>query len=262
MKMYRLKLNKFCLSAYFTAMSLLNTFVLDASQKLTVDGKSYRDRRSKVYVQKYFEANPDFLGDIPDDATVTQNEKLGEGGLGVVYAATANGKDIVAKRVKEQATLKGTSNAKEVLFAEARIGEDLRNARAGITESTLLSDVQGLELISIPRMLKSEELIQKRIPGMDGYCSIFGKQKEENGKEVFVEDPISLYANGYVTNPKQALELACQVSLALHCMHEKEIVHHDVKLDNLMIEPVEDPFKNVYYRAWLIDVGLAVKIGE
>ncbi|MDR1435441.1 MAG: serine/threonine-protein kinase [Puniceicoccales bacterium] len=198
-----------------------------------------------VSFEKYKKNNPlTPIVNIPRNANLKIGKKLGEGGYGVVYEATARdsqGKmqEIIVKKPRKQ--------TKKILKPEAQAGDALVEFYKKTGPFSLISDLQGLTSIPIPRMLNGGILIQKRISGMNFYRAMQSNDPSQ-----------SPFANDFVDDPQGELQRICGgLLIALNGLHQAGKVHCDIKPDNLMVEKHSGNF-----RFHLIDLGLVEDIGE
>ncbi|MDR1303256.1 MAG: hypothetical protein LBJ81_01395 [Puniceicoccales bacterium] len=187
------------------------------------------------------------LDSVTSGVKVKRRKELGRGGLGVVYAGTAAGQDVVVKKAKIIGNADHDDCAKVALKDEAAAGQVLRSAGANITKDTLLSDVQGIAVAVIPEM-RGDQLVQERVNGVDGFEAIQG------GSPAF--------RDGFVDDPQRAIGRAAELALGLHGMHQAGQIHHDLKPQNIMVEEQRTPSGEAQYGFRIIDLGAAKRRGE
>jgi TolB-like protein/predicted Ser/Thr protein kinase len=129
-------------------------------------------------------------------------EKLGEGGMGVVYKAhdTKLDREVALKFLPPYLT--SDSVEKERFYQEARAAAALTHANIAVVHE--IGEHEGQLFIAM-------EFVE-------------GKTL----KEIATEDSLSI---------KKALDIAIQVCEGLAAAHEKGIVHRDIKSDNVMVMP-------------------------
>jgi TolB-like protein/Tfp pilus assembly protein PilF/predicted Ser/Thr protein kinase len=129
-------------------------------------------------------------------------EKLGEGGMGVVYKAhdTALDRDVALKFLPPYLT--SDSSEKERFYHEARTASAL--SHQNITTIHEISEYEG-------RLFIAMECVEGRTL-----------------KELVESELLSI---------KKALDIALQVADGLAAAHEKGIVHRDIKSENVMLTP-------------------------
>lgn len=130
-------------------------------------------------------------------------EKLGEGGMGVVYKAHDTKLDRIVALKFLPPFLSGDLNEKERFYQEARAASSLIHTNVAVIFE--VNEYEG-------RVFLAMEYVEGRTL----------KQLIEEG------EPISV---------KKALDIAIQAGEGLAAAHEKGIVHRDVKSDNIMITP-------------------------
>ncbi|MBM2840665.1 MAG: serine/threonine protein kinase with repeat, partial [Bacteroidetes bacterium] len=127
-------------------------------------------------------------------------EKLGEGGMGVVYKA----EDMKLKRI---IALK---------FLPQRLSSSDQD------KERFLQEAQSASALNHPNV-----------------CTIYDIQ-EFNGQTFIVMEYVdgkTLREAKHTISMKQAVEVAAQIAEGLAAAHEKGIIHRDIKADNIMIRP-------------------------
>jgi serine/threonine-protein kinase len=147
--------------------------------------------------------------------------KLGEGGMGVVYLAERAGD---ATRVA-------------VKVLSPRLAEDSEAVRRFEHEARAALSVRHRNLV---RGIEFSRL--------DGQWAFVMEYVEGTTLSRLIRERGAL-------DEVTALEIALQVGLALGAIHERRLVHRDVKPENIMVRPGEEP-------ALLMDLGLARGVGE
>ena len=141
-------------------------------------------------------------------------EKLGEGAAATVWRARA-GKSQVALKLFSAESMR-VSESRERFFREARIGSEIRHPNlVRIRDSGLLED---------GRCYLAMELLEGR----------------SLAAQLLHDGPLP---------PPRAVAIAHDIALALAALHEVDIVHRDVKPENIMVQPDGT--------AVLTDLGLA-----
>ena len=130
-------------------------------------------------------------------------EKLGEGGMGVVYKAqdTTLNREVAIKFLPQY--LSSDTNEKERFFQEARAAAALNHPNVAVIHE--IGEYEG-------RFYLAMECVEGQTL----------KKLIENG------DRLSI---------KKVLEIAIQICEGLATAHEKSIVHRDIKSDNIMVTP-------------------------
>ena len=130
-------------------------------------------------------------------------EKLGEGGMGVVYKAqdTTLNREVAIKFLPQY--LSSDTNEKERFFQEARAAAALNHPNVAVIHE--IGEYEG-------RFYLAMECVEGQTL----------KKLIENG------DRLSI---------KKVLEIAIQICEGLAAAHEKSIVHRDIKSDNIMVTP-------------------------
>jgi eukaryotic-like serine/threonine-protein kinase len=156
--------------------------------------------------------------------------RLGEGGMGVVWAArqTPLRRDVAVKGLRKD--VRGLE-AVRALLREARVTGTLEHPNV-VPIHTIGRDEQGRPLI-----------VMKRIEGTT-WGDLLSSQRKA-GREVVLREL------------EHHLRILIDVAKALHFAHSRGIVHRDVKPDNVMI----GGFGEVYLVDWGIAVGLDADAG-
>jgi serine/threonine protein kinase len=186
-------------------------------------GSSEKNLPMLIDTPKFSKVNPigvsDKVCDLIKNKTVTQSDTiLGVGSFGGVFLVK------IPDDQWEYAVKKG------ILNNEGRIGKDIQNAYNNIGENTLISNVQGFQLMTPGTLIELAEsqgefeLIQRRVNGTTLLDSL--------NRGIFP------YSNGYVDDPQKAIERLCGLVLTLHSLHEQGITHGDFHIGNIMIEKV------------------------
>jgi serine/threonine protein kinase len=218
-------------------------------------------------VERFRESNPivkkalTTLHEINTSTIADPEKKLGEGTFGKVYAFTM---EIDGKPcefiVKVPTDLIGSQQS---IDTETAVGDAIRERFGQMNSKDLVSDFQGLLVISVPVKTSNGLEIQERIVGMDGWGGIKGSSKQENGQSVSVP-PLPIFANGFVDNPQKAIERAGGLAMGLHALHRAGKVHSDLKTPNIMFEEIKNgagqPASD--YRIRVIDLGATVNAGS
>ncbi|MDR0740396.1 MAG: hypothetical protein LBF34_01640 [Puniceicoccales bacterium] len=185
-----------------------------------------------VDVGKYRRANPDPLDAIPTESTVTLGKQLGKGQT-AVYSATVV--DSMGRRHEIAAKPYSSSSGitDENYEQEVRAIQNLRNENV-LRPDDLVSKVDGLRVVVTPKVLADGTIIMEKIQGMDG------------AKATHSTDPSqSPFANGYVDDLQKAIQRMGELLGGLNSLHELGLVHHDIKLENYMIEKRECPREEI-----------------
>jgi serine/threonine protein kinase len=173
----------------------------------------------------------------------TKGNELGRDGMGVVYDGTMainnELQNVVIKEAisweSEPALWKEGEAGEKMLEAQEKtlmaLEEISQNKDRDKRKDPLLSSIQGLENVVVPVMLKNGVLVQEKINGLNGYETIYGNNFP--------------YSGGCVDDPQKAVERICGLVLALHSLHAAGIVHHDLKLENIMFERYTLPLEEI-----------------
>ncbi|MDR1366396.1 MAG: hypothetical protein LBJ13_00590, partial [Puniceicoccales bacterium] len=211
--------------------------------------------------EKFRKENPivaeeiEMLPRINQSDVRNKGKKLGEGGFGEVYAYTIGKGDqkreIIVKLPKD------TKYAQKSIKIEIDAGEKLMDRFYEMQDDSLFSDYQGLPILSLPVRNQGNHYValQDKINGVDGVNAIAGTRSQL---------PLLIFRNGFVVNPRKAIELLTELVLGLYALHRAGKVHHDLKLENIMFEIqqfLEGEYSLGEYRIRIIDLGGAVNIG-
>ena len=163
-----------------------------------------------------------------NDGELRVTATLGQGGMGVVYLArqTTIGRDVAVKTIRED---RRSTSASRELLREAWITGRLEHPNI-IPVHSLGVDEHGCPLF-----------VMKRVEGVSWADAI---DRPERLPEIFRRDE-PLEAN---------LDILDDVCKAVHFAHSRQILHRDIKPDNVML----GPFGEVY----LVDWGIAVAMVE
>jgi hypothetical protein len=211
--------------------------------------QAQKEAQSKVGVGQFQRSNPIIeealttLKKIDVSRVKAQREKLGEGSFGKVYACTVK----VGHKRHEIVVKIPTKEGKKDIDIETAVGDALRKALGEMKFDSLASDYQGLAMIAVPLKLDNGIEIQERIKGMDGHAAMSRKKGQRFAGP---------FKNGFVDDPQKEIGRAGGFVLGLHGMHQAGKVHHDLKLQNIMVEESGDDF-----RLRIIDLGAAADTG-
>jgi formylglycine-generating enzyme required for sulfatase activity/serine/threonine protein kinase len=146
-------------------------------------------------------------------------ERLGEGGMGTVYLAEHPKLGRLALKVP---LLRGDNNVELLarFYREARLAQIVHHPF--ICPVYEFGEIEGTHYLTMP----------------------------------FVEGaPLSrLIQPGAPWEPGRAARLVCRLALALQALHERQVIHRDLKPHNVMVRANDDPM--------LMDFGLAVELGD
>jgi serine/threonine-protein kinase len=131
-------------------------------------------------------------------------EKLGEGGMGVVYRA-------YDERLRREVAIK--------LLPEGVVGDDARKAR-------VLAEARAAAALNHP-----------------GVATVFDVREEECGAFIVMEHvagrTLRELIRGEEIDGRRLCRLAAQVADALDAAHQRGIVHCDIKPENIIVQPDE-----------------------
>ncbi len=164
----------------------------------------------------------------PRGEIVMHEQTLGEGGMGVVRLGTqlALGREVAVKTARETAS-------------EPRIIAKL------VQEAVVTGALEHPNIVPIYDLVRDDEgrpmLVMRRIDGV-----AWG---------TLIDDDPAIRARFGVTDPLDwNLRVLMQLASALHFAHGREIVHLDLKPDNVMIGPLGE--------VYLVDWGLAMTLAD
>ena len=199
------------------------TLVMDGGETL-VPPELRQSRELGVLVDDL----PRLTASRQNDGELRVTATLGQGGMGVVYLArqTTIGRDVAVKTIRED---RRSTSASRELLREAWITGRLEHPNI-IPVHSLGVDEHGCPLF-----------VMKRVEGVSWADAI---DKPERLPEIFRRDE-PLEAN---------LDILDDVCKAVHFAHSRQILHRDIKPDNVML----GPFGEVY----LVDWGIAVAMVE
>ena len=149
-------------------------------------------------------------------------EKLGKGGFGIVFKFQQDNGDIVAGKI--------------INLNKYKKGENLRNGNLLVDEVKLQQSLNGNEFVKI--------IDYKEIPN---YVYIFLEYCENGSLQKL------LNKRKYLTE-KEVQNYMLQIIIALNYLHSKNIIHRDLKLDNILLG------KNMEIK--IGDFGLATKLDK
>ena len=168
------------------------------------------------------------MDDYAQQRDIHVKNVLGEGGMGVVWLAeqTTIGREVAVKTIRESNT---SMTASQELLREAWITGRLEHPNI-IPVHSLGIDDQGCPLF-----------VMKRVEGVSWADAI---DKPADLPEIFSRED-ALEAN---------LDILDDVCKAVHFAHSREILHRDIKPDNVMLGP--------YGEVYLVDWGIAVSLAD
>mmetsp|Transcript_31223 Transcript_31223/g.45610 ORF Transcript_31223/g.45610 Transcript_31223/m.45610 type:complete len:512 (-) Transcript_31223:284-1819(-) len=155
------------------------------------------------------------------------NIKLGSGGMGSVYACTRKPRDESRHDVAEKYALKAIN---------------LKMAASGGSSSSTLKEIRA-EIECLKDL--DHPYIVKCIETFEHGGNVFIVMERCFGGDLFARDPYS---------EKEASRIISQLLSAVSYMHSRNIIHRDLKFENIMFES-RDPDSPVK----IIDFGLAKK---
>jgi serine/threonine protein kinase len=132
-------------------------------------------------------------------------EKLGEGGMGIVYKA-------LDTKLKRLVALK---------FLHPGSMEDK------IQKARLLEEAQAAAAVNHPNICMVHEINE-----MNGHVFIAMEYIEGQNLKEMIYDPISPLNKGGL---RGVLDIAIQIAEGLQAIHEKSMIHRDIKSDNILI---------------------------
>lgn len=152
-------------------------------------------------------------------------ELLGEGGMGAVFKArdVTLQRDVAIKVMHPQFSRR--QNFRDRFLQEARTAARLNHPN----------------IVNVYDFGQKEErlyIVMEFVPGDNLRYLLHGLR--EQGQWIVLSE---------------ALELIRQISLALHYAHERDVLHRDIKPDNIMLRPEES--KSLPYQPVITDLGLA-----
>jgi serine/threonine protein kinase len=165
---------------------------------------------------------------IPRKGTLTLGKQLGKGQT-AVHEATVVDHEGKVFEVATKPYRRGLRFTNYLYEQEIRAIQNLRNANV-LHPDDLVSKVDGLRVIVIPKALDDRTIIMERIQGLDGETATHSTNPS-----------LSPYANGFVDDPQKAVRRIGGLLSGLYSIHELELVHLDIKLENYMIERRELP---------------------
>ena len=175
---------------------------------------------------------PQLTASRQNDGELRITATLGKGGMGVVYLArqTTIGRDVAVKTIRED---RRSTSASRELLREAWI--------TGRLEHPNIIPVHSLGLGEEGQPL----LVMKRVEGVSWADAL---EDASCLPEIFRRD-----------DPLEAsLDILDDVCKAVHFAHSRQILHRDIKPDNVML----GPFGEVYLVDWGIAVSLADEVDE
>ncbi len=153
---------------------------------------------------------------VIDHTTITLGKKIGEGGFGAVFLGKWNGQDVAVKKLLSKSL---TEKSKEEFKRETKIWSKLRHPN--------IAQLYGICLPPAP------------------YCMIMPYKKQGSLYSVLQK------SKELTWDTKK--RLAIDIISALHYLHEKNILHRDLKSLNVLVSQEEGNL-----RAQLTDFGLSV----
>jgi serine/threonine protein kinase len=174
--------------------------------------------QSRVNVETFRAANPlsPLIGIDVKRMEVNVNGNLGKGGFGSVKSGTITDSEGKTHRVAIK-----TAIGECGLVNEGMVGGNLVRAYANVNDEASLLAMYGFPLIVLPFPF-GEKIFQEQIDGMN-LLEVLNKRKE-------------FFANSFVGDPQKAIELVAGLVLGLHGLHWSGKIHHDLKLENVMLE--------------------------
>jgi predicted Ser/Thr protein kinase len=151
-------------------------------------------------------------------------QRIGQGGMGKVYKVThAHLSRTFALKIISN-TVAETDEARELFYREARFASAM--SHPGITQVVDFGEDDKVGMFMVMEFVEGEAL----------------------NRVLFREKRI---------NPRRACEIVLQVAEALHYIHKQNVVHCDIKTENILIAEEDLEGKRPRMIAKLLDFGLA-----